>query len=168
MNTFNYKRITILLSALLLVSCATTELGNTKIAEAGRYMQLNIDESTKRDVYLVFGQPMYVSYDENDSSVWVYKKIDMTPSGWSYVPFWGLVVGGQNVEEEVAYFEFSSEGVLSNISNRANGGYVNTWVGLMGGGVQDDEPEDAYSVKDEMSKYSLPYNKDRDPLADED
>jgi hypothetical protein len=77
-------------------------------------------------------------------------------------------VGGQNVEEEVAYFEFSSEGVLSNISNRANGGYVNTWVGLMGGGVQDDEPEDAYSVKDEMSKYSLPYNKDRDPLADED
>ena len=35
MNAFNFKRITILLSALLLVSCATTELGNTKIAEAG-------------------------------------------------------------------------------------------------------------------------------------
>ena len=38
-------------------------------------MQLDIDESTKRDVYLVFGQPMYVSYDENDSSVWVYKRL---------------------------------------------------------------------------------------------
>ena len=38
----------------------------------------------------------------------------------------------------------------------------------MGGGIQDDEPENAYSVKDEMSKYSLPYNKDRDPLADEE
>ena len=68
-------------------------------------------------------------------------------------------------DEKVAYFEFSSEGILKNVSSKESSGYVNQWVGIFGGGINDDEPEDSFSVKDEMSKYSLPYDEQRDPAT---
>jgi outer membrane protein assembly factor BamE (lipoprotein component of BamABCDE complex) len=114
------RKILIVLLAVGLVSgCATTKIGNTKIDDQGKYMQLEIGESDKRDVYLVFGQPAYVAYDKDSKSVWLYKRIDLTPSGWSYVPVWGLFVGGMNKEEKVAYFEFSESGKLKNVSSNA-------------------------------------------------
>lgn len=153
---------------LLLVGCATTDLGNTKIDDQGKYMQLDIGSSEKRDVYLTFGQPHYVKYDQNGKSLWLYKRLSLTPSGWSYVPVYGLLFGGSNKEEKVAYFEFSVDGKLADVSTRESGGYVNQWVGIMGGGVNDDEPENATSVKEEMDKFSLPYDEDRDPSPKKD
>ena len=160
-----YFRVLALALSVLLCGCATTKIGNTDIDDQGKYMQLEINESDKRDVYLVFGQPHYVAYDADQKSLWLYKRIDLTPSGWSYVPVVGLVVGGMGKDEKVAYFEFSSEGILKNVSSKESSGYVNQWVGIFGGGINDDEPEDSFSVKDEMSKYSLPYDEQRDPAT---
>lgn len=160
------RKILIVLLAVGLVSgCATTKIGNTKIDDQGKYMQLEIGESDKRDVYLVFGQPAYVAYDKDSKSVWLYKRIDLTPSGWSYVPVWGLFVGGMNKEEKVAYFEFSESGKLKNVSSKEGSGYVNQWVGMFGGGINDDTPDNSSSVKEEMAKYSLPYDEQRDPAT---
>ena len=166
------RHITKLFGAIVLtffvLGCATTELGNTKIDDQGKYMQLDIGESEKRDVYLVFGQPHYVQYDPNGKSLWVYKKLSLTPSGWSFVPVYGLLFGGMNKEEKVAYFEFTADGKLADVSSRESGGYVNQWLGMVGAGVNDDEHENAGSVEDEMKKFSLPYDEDRDPNSEKD
>lgn len=152
-----------LISLFLIAGCATTKVGNTKIDDQGKYMQLDINESEKRDVYLVFGQPHYVAYDKDGKSVWLYKRLEMTPSGWSYVPVWGLLVGGMHKDEKVAYFEFSEEGILKNVASKDSSGYVNQWVGIFGGGINDDTPDGATSVEEEMAKQSLPYDEQRDP-----
>jgi len=148
---------------LALGACATSQHGNTKIDDFGKYMQIQINDSDKRDVYLNFGQPHYVAYDSDGKSIWSYKRLNLTPSGWSYVPVWGLLFGGMNKEEKVAYFEFSQEGLLKNISSKDSSGYVNSWVGIAGGGVNDDKPENATSIKEEMEENSLPYDKTKDP-----
>ena len=163
MNSF--CRVTLLMFFFVATGCATTKIGNTDIDDQGKYMQLQINESDKRDVYLVFGQPHYVVYDSDDKSIWLYKRVDLTPSGWTFVPIVGLVAGGMSKEEKVAYFEFSNEGILKNVSSKESGGYVNQWVGIAGGGINDDEPENNFSVKKEMEKHSLPYDEQRDPAT---
>jgi hypothetical protein len=157
------KLILLIVTVIALTACATSQHGNTKIDDYGKYMQLQIDKSDKRDVFLTFGQPHYVAYSDSGKSIWSYKRLNLTPSGWTYVPVWGLFFGGMNKEEKVAYFEFSEKGYLKNISSRDSSGYVNNWVGIAGGGINDDKPENAISVETEMKKNALPYDKTKDP-----
>jgi hypothetical protein len=159
---FLTKGLYLVIVVIFLSACATSQLGNTKIDDQGKYMQLQINESEKRDVYLVFGQPHYVAYESDEKSAWLYERLNLTGSGWSFVPVWGLFFGGINKEHKVAVFEFSEKGILKNVSSSESGGFVNSWVGMAGGGFEDHKPKNASSVQDEMEKYSLPYLADRD------
>jgi hypothetical protein len=86
MKTQRLKLIFSLSLVLALGACATSQHGNTKIDDFGKYMQIQINDSDKRDVYLTFGQPHYVAYGSDGKSIWSYKRLNLTPSGWSYVP----------------------------------------------------------------------------------
>lgn len=153
-----YRFLTVVIFFVLPVAgCSTANIGNTKIDDIGRYMQLRPNESNKRDVYLLFGQPHYVAYSGQLSS-WVYKKVALTTSGWTFVPVVGLFAGGANKEEKVTVFNFTENGILTNSSTDTSSGYLNMWVGVTGNGLNDDKPSNSSPVEDEMNKLGFPYN----------
>ena len=79
------------------IGCATN-IGNKNMIDVGRFMNLEKNVSTKKDVYTEFGQPHDVNYIANDESFWTYYYSKMQMNGATFVPFIGLVAGGSNTD----------------------------------------------------------------------
>jgi len=153
------RTLLIICFAVFLTGCAATKTGNLKIDVTGRYLLLNLGKSTKKEVYLAFGQPHYVLYPPSaaNKSAWVYVRNSSQMSGWTLVPYIGMLAGGANVETKMTEFVFQSNDVLENLSTNEEGGYKNMWA-VIASSASDDGKEWQVPVKDEMEKYKLPYS----------
>ena len=148
------KKFLIIAIAITLVGCATN-YGAQQIDDFGRYTQLQVDQTTKEGTYELFGQPHDVKYLENDESVWVYFSVSMTMSGATFIPFIGILAGGNNANTRIANFYFSQDDLYQKVETLTNTQYVNQWVGIATIGVQNDEMT---RVDEEMTKLELPFD----------
>lgn len=144
----------------LLAGCSTTQLGNKKIEDVGRYMSLQKGQSEKTDVYVAFGQPHEVVYGKNDgeSSYWEYYAASLETSGVSFVPVVGLFFGGLNSNASISTIYFDKNEKFSRLETKSNSKHVNQWAGIAKGidrARNDSKPE---RVKAEMTKLGLPFD----------
>jgi hypothetical protein len=142
----------------LSVGCATN-VGNRNISDFGRYMNLEKNVSTKKDVFKEFGQPHDVNYIPNDESIWTYYYSKMTMSGATFVPFIGLVAGGSNTDTTISDFYFNVDGKYSKLSSSNSAKYVNQWVGIAKGVKELATDKKHVRVEKEMQKLELPFDK---------
>lgn len=85
----------LILTTTVLCSCVT--YGNKTLDDPRKYLNIREGDSTKQDVYRVFGQPQDVDYSEDRTrSMWTYFKVETSPNAWSYVPYIGIIAGGTN------------------------------------------------------------------------
>ena len=103
------KTFFITISILFLLGCETTQYGNLKVDDTVRYMQLKVGESTKKDIFIEFGQPFYVVYDKQGNSLWEYSKTSMTTNPINYVTYRFVSTYAQNTETEIVIFEFDQD-----------------------------------------------------------
>jgi hypothetical protein len=147
-------KIALLIMLLLCSGCFVA--GSPEIRDIGRYMSLQKGESTKHDVYRVFGQPYDVVMDQG--TVWIYYQVKLQMSTATLIPFVGLFAGGTDTDLMTTKIKFDG-GLMSGVETEQKSYYVNQWVGMTGnhpmplmGTVEVEE-----RVKAEMMEYGLPY-----------
>jgi hypothetical protein len=142
----------------MLSSCVT--YGNKTLDDPRKYLNIREGESTKQDVYQVFGQPQDVDYSDDQSrSMWTYFKVETSPNAWSYVPYIGIIAGGTNEEITKVYFFFDTDQRLIRTETNNKSDSENSWVGMarvMSKGKRDDRAE---RVSAEMGKIGKPFDK---------
>jgi hypothetical protein len=89
------KLIAALIILLVSTGCATT--GNDKLDATLMSSVVNEGETTRATVIDMFGEP-HQTLEIDHYTLLGYRKIDLTMSPWTLVPFVGLVVGGGNRE----------------------------------------------------------------------
>lgn len=142
--------------AFVLSACTT--IGNKNLDNVGSYISLRENESTKANVYEVFGQPHDVRPSTADETVWVYYRIYSRPSAWTYVPFVGMVAGGAARDMTFAYFSFDTAGTLQKIMTRSDNDYENTWAGLGRAVARHSDKTPAQRVEDEMKASGFEFD----------
>src|SRR5215470_15861776 len=116
----NIRVLAMLVWVVVLSGCAITA-GSSRVNDIGRYLSLQKGESTKRDVYGVFGQP----YDVQDgSSTWVYYSVKFTTNVPTLIPFVGLIAGGSDVDTTAAKIQFNSNERVSGIETGTESSYL--------------------------------------------
>src|SRR5699024_5322700 len=115
-------------------------------------------QSTKFDVYNVFGQPHDVRNPQTGDTVWVYYEVHSRPSAWTFVPYVGLAAGGSVEKKTFAYFDFNKAGVLQKMITSSNKGYENMWPGLGHALSNIHDKSQAERVHDEMNKIGKPFD----------
>jgi len=83
--------------------------------------------SQKHDIYTLFGQPHEVIYLAKGDSIWEYYNSEISMSGKSWIPVYGLIAGGSNVNARIVSFYFNSEGRYSKRGEASNSYFVNDW-----------------------------------------
>ena len=151
------NKIVLVLCALVALSSCTT-MGNKKLDDVSNYLTLREQQSTKADVYGNFGQPHDVRGMDSGSVVWVYYKIHTRPSAWSYVPFVGMVAGGDARESTFAYFAFDSTGVLQKVHSKTGTDYQNMWAGLGRAIYRASDKTQGQRVHEEMDRLGRPFD----------
>ena len=149
--------ISSVLFSVLFSSCATN-VGNPNVNDFGKLMEVEKKVSTKNDIYDSFGQPHDVNYIANDDSMWTYYHTKMTMSGATFVPFIGLVAGGNNADTSVMDFYFDKNDVYQKLSRSNSTKYINQWVGLAKGVKELATDEKHVRVAAEMEKLNLPFD----------
>ena len=144
--------------AITAMATGCMTMGNKQLDDVGNYLKLREQQSTKSDVYAIFGQPHDVRPLEPTDSVWVYYKIYTRPSAWTYVPIVGMVAGGSARETTFSYFVFNDSGVLQKIESKSDSDYENTWAGLGRGLSNLSDKSQAQRVQDEMTKADKPFD----------
>lgn len=139
---------------VLLSGC--THFGDQRIEDGSRYVDLE-GESTKKDVFMEFGHPLDVRY-EQDVSRWDYYSVETRPSAWNFVPILGIFLSGTVANIQHARFWFNEDDQLLNAETDQFSGYTNTWTGL-GELVGDLSTNKAHErVAAEMNRYELTYD----------
>jgi len=147
-----------MLATLALILCGCVTLGNRKLDDVSNYLQLKEQQSTKNDVYAIFGQPHDVRQLDSNDTVWVYYKVHTRPSAWTYVPFVGLAAGGSAREMTFAYFAFDQSGTLQKIQTKSGSDYENMWAGLGRGLTRASDKTQAERVQEEMAAIGKPFD----------
>lgn len=156
----NYKNTLLRVALLCVFICGCTTMGNKKLDDVNSYLQLKEQKSTKLNVYEIFGQPHDVRKIESGDVVWVYYKIYVRPSAWTYVPFVGLAAGGSARDTTFTYFVFDSSAILQKINAKSDKDYENMWAGLGRNISNASDKTQAQRVQDEMTALELPFDQD--------
>jgi outer membrane protein assembly factor BamE (lipoprotein component of BamABCDE complex) len=141
---------------IALSGCFT--VGNKKLDDVNSYLVLKEQQSTKSDVYNVFGQPHDVRSLDSGDSVWVYYKMHTRPSAWTFVPIVGYAAGGSARQMTFAYFVFNQPGTLQKIETKSGSDYENMWAGLGRGVSRFSDKTQAQRVHDEMDRLGKPFD----------
>lgn len=141
---------------LFSILSACFSVGTESIQDIASYLELQKGQSTKRDIYRIFGQPHDV-----DRGNWIYYKADQTLSPWTLTPIFGLAFGGYDVRLTTAHFFFEDQ-VFSKLKTELRNSYVNQY-----GGMLQYLPSEAHDgrverVKAEMTSLNLAF--DQEPL----
>lgn len=150
--------------SVLALATGCTTVGSTRLDDAGSYQDLRPGESTKRDVYAVFGQPHDVRYSDAAAamSMWVYYKMHTRPSAWSWVPYVGLFAGGSAWDITTARFTFDGDRFVDMSTNHVSD-YENSWAGLVRDVSAAGIDTRSAWVRAEMLKLGMPFDEE---LAD--
>ena len=139
------------------VSC--THLGNPGLDDVNNFMTLKKGVDTKESIYAKFGQPADVNYANSTtgSSTWTYVKSDSHPNGWSFVPYVGIVAGGQNQDTTKALFSFDAGGRFVEVHTSKDSTYVNN-LGEIGTAIAGRSRNQVQRVHDEMDRMGKPFD----------
>jgi len=120
------KRLSILLTSLLLTACATS--GNPAVLDQTIVDQIKIGQSTKEDVQRLFGKPTTTSvsqFNNFQSEVWAYGYAKHETNPLIYFPVIGLFViaaGGWSEHESGSVaVSFDKEGIVRSMSKYKSG-----------------------------------------------
>lgn len=155
MSNFSTLKVISSSIALVLLSACATNYGSSQVQNFGAYSNLEKGETTKQEVFEIFGQPHDVNYFETGESLWTYFSVEMTMSGATLIPFIGLVAGGNNMDTTTANFFFNPQEVFSKVDTSSKSQYVNQWVGIATIAMENDEMT---RVEEEMEKLDLPFD----------
>lgn len=144
------------LAATVAVSGCASNLGTQTVNDFGRYMQLEAGETTAPEVYETFGQPHQVAYiDETGERIWSYYSSRVRTNASTYVPFLGLVTGGNDVDTTIAVFYFDDQDTLLRTEREERSQYRNMWLGLGDAFTPSGQVE---AVRVEMERLGLPFD----------
>ncbi len=150
------KRIVFVICLVtVVVSGCSYNLGNKALTDVGRYMMLQPNVSTKRDVYAQFGQPHDV---RQDSRVWVYYYTKATMHGATFVPIVGLLAGGLNTDNTITRFSFDEGGRYTEVSSSNQVNYVNQWEGIAKGTAKLLTEKQTERVRTEMNALGVRFD----------
>jgi len=143
---------------VFLIGCQTTQLGSIHLSDIGRYTSLKKGESTKKDVFISFGQPCDVIENEGGGSQWRYYKIDVSMSGATFVPIVNLVAGGSNSQLQISTFTFDKGAYYVNVETSDRQDYTNQWAGMAKAASLADSDSRSARVESEMNSLNLPFD----------
>jgi hypothetical protein len=141
---------------LFLYGCTFT-YGSPKLKNMGNYLTLEKGQSSKLDVHSRFGQP-YDVQPVQSGSTWVYYYGTSRIHGSTFVPFVGLVTGGNNVDTTKITVFFDDKERFSSVETQDEAQYVNQWVGIGKSLVPFENPENR--VRAEMQRLNIPFDQD--------
>lgn len=143
--------------ALIGVSACATNGGTQTVNDFGRYQQLQNGQTTKKQVFAIFGQPHTITYlAANGESIWRYFQVTSRINPTTYIPFVGLATGGNDMDITRADFYFDAQDKLLKSQREQRAKYVNQWVGI---GDAFTPSGQVAAVETEMKKYDLPFDK---------
>ncbi len=148
----------LILPIALLAGCATSEHGARNLSDVGRYTQLQKSVTTKKDVFISFGQPHDVQYAEDHASFWRYYQAKTSSNVATFIPFVGLLAGGVNSSTMTATIFFDQEGKYQNLTTKDVSKSTNMWAGMARGSALAKEDKKGERVKLEMDKMRLPFD----------
>ena len=151
------KASIILLALLTLTACADVQVGNEATNDFGKYAQLDRNDTTKMQVYSLFGQPSDVNYKPDGSSEWTSVSLRMRSAGATYIPYVNLLAGGTRQKIRVATFRFDPRGRFQSVETTEHSVYANNWEMLARASGSAGSPAFA-RVASEMQKLGLPYD----------
>lgn len=154
----NFKLIfCVCIGALALVGCSTN-VGSQSINDFTRFQQLENGETDKVGVHEIFGQPHGVYYfEETDESVWNYFQVTSRMNPSTFIPYVGLVTGGNDLDIVRADFYFDQSGVLLRTQREQRSRYVNQWVGM---GDALTRTGQVAVIEEEMGRLGLPFDRE--------
>lgn len=115
-------------AGLLLCGCAS-ERGAWQVDDFSRYHQAVPGQSTRLEVYQLFGQPHLVERSEGRST-WRYFRTVSRQTASSYIPVVGVLTAGHDVDSSQAEFRFDDSGVLLAVERTEGARYRNIWLAV--------------------------------------
>lgn len=154
--------LAILACAVVLGGCATN-VGTQAINDFGRFQQVHAGQTTKAQLHEIFGQPHRVTYvDQTNESVWQYYQVRSTMNASTFIPFVGMVTGGNDLDITRGDFWFDPNGVLLRSDRQQRSRYKNQWLGMADALTRDGS---VAGVEQEMQRFSLPFDRREAQLA---
>lgn len=148
-----------IISSLLVSGCATTESGARNLSDIGRYTSLKQGFSTKKDVFILFGQPHDVQHMDDKTSLWRYFQTKSSTSVATFIPFVGLVAGGVDSQTLITTIHFDDRNNFSRLNTRDVKKTTNMWAGLARATELGANDQKGQRVESEMSALNLPFDK---------
>lgn len=149
-------------AAIGTTACATN-VGTQTINDFGRYQQIENGQTSKKELYAVFGQPHVIqTIPANNESVWAYYQVVSRMNPTTFIPFVGLATGGNDLDITRADFYFDADEVLLKSQREQRSKYVNQWIGLADAVTPTGQVE---KVRAEMDRLGLPFDKKEAQIA---
>jgi hypothetical protein len=158
------KKIAIagLIAASMLSACATN-VGTQTVNDFGRFQQAVAGQTTKTQIHDLFGQPHRVTYiPQSNESLWQYYQVRSTTNPTTFIPFVGMVTGGNDLDITRADFFFDAEGILLRTQREQRTRYKNQWLGMADALTRDGSVAE---VEAEMQRLNLPFDRQEAQIA---
>lgn len=141
--------------ALTTGACATNA-GSQSVNDFSRFQQVQNGVSNKVQVANVFGQPAGIrEVPESGESIWSYFQVTSKMNPTTFIPFVGLVTGGNDLNITQADFYFDRNEVLIRSQREQRSRYQNQWLGI---GDAFTRSGQVAKVKGEMERLGLPFD----------
>lgn len=152
------KSLTLALAvAMCLALGACASAGTQTINDFGRYQQTQPGATTKAQIHGIFGQPHEVRYQERGGSEWTYFQFRRRPNAMTFIPYVGMVGGGDNYDINQADFTFNEAGLLLHSRRHdLRGRYVNMHAALIDSFTSSNQ---VTVVEQEMQQLGLPFDR---------
>lgn len=147
------------LLAFALSNCV--HFGSKGLDDGANYVGLQPGVTTKATVVDKFGQPADVIYRDATPPApctWVYFQADMGPSGWTFVPFVGVVFAGGSEDNVTTKIDFDGKERLAKVTTEKDTSYTNSWLGLTRDAYRRSKDPKAARVKAEMDRLGKPFD----------
>jgi hypothetical protein len=141
---------------LLSTGACATNTGSQSVNDFARYQQIQNGETTKVQVGRIFGQPAQIrEVAETGESIWSYFQVTSRMNPSTFIPFVGMVTGGNDLDITQADFYFDRQEVLIRSQREQRSRYVNQWLGMADAMTRSGQVE---KVKAEMERLGLPFD----------
>lgn len=147
--------LAVVAAASIVMSGCVANGGTQTVGDFGKFQQLQAGQTTKSQVYGLFGQPHGVTYGAAES-VWRYYQVSSKINPTTYIPFVGLATGGNDMDITRAEFFFDADGKFVKTQREQQSKYVNQWAGISKALAPDDQVQ---AVASEMGRLGLPFDK---------
>lgn len=104
------KKSRFLLLAFIFFGCAT--YGNQAITDQNKISQIQRGVTTKEQVRALIGDPMGVTFTENDDEVWSYLLTKTQVRAAGFIPIVGIFAGGADTQTHTLTIKYDKNGIV--------------------------------------------------------